>query len=91
MGQHTAGTPLKSPDNPRLLDFKGDVLTVRADGPLPPGSRVAFELKLDETRTIPIAGKIVSTAPRSDGFALVIRQTGLSREHRTALIDAVSC
>ncbi len=78
-------THSKSVDRPELLEFRGDILTLSAGAPLPPGSRVAFTLERMDLE-IPVTGKIVSSTPLLEGrFKLVIRTSSLSREHRAAL------
>jgi hypothetical protein len=84
---------IKELDAPTLRDFRGDVLTVNVQHPLPPGSRVAFSLVLSNVdETIPVQGKVVNTLPsKGDAalFQMTIRVHSLSRDARERLISRV--
>jgi hypothetical protein len=84
----------KTPLNPKLVDFKGDLLTIIAEGPLPPGSRVAFSLEIPgEAPAVSVQGKVVSaTRLPGDGaqYRMPIRIHSLLKETREALAAALS-
>ena len=82
---------LKQPEMPVFDDFKGDLLTVLSSRPLPPGSRVAFGLPLDEGPPIPVQGKVVHAGPLDDDpsrFRMTLRIHSQTREERDRLASA---
>jgi hypothetical protein len=89
-GSKTPGSA-KAPTSPVLLDYRGDLLTVSSKSPLPPGSRVDFELPLDSAgSSVRVTGKIASASVDSKGgFRLVIRVHSLPRSDRAAILDAL--
>jgi hypothetical protein len=82
-------TPYLTPLQPVFAGFKGDIVTVTADAPLPPGSRVKFDLRLvREGRAVGLFGKVVTATLLKEGVCrLTIRLHTMSREDRNALIS----
>lgn len=82
-------TPHFTPLQPVFAGFKGDIVTVVANAPLPPGSRVKFELELTrEGRAVRLFGKVVTATLLKEGECrLTIRLHTLSREDRNSLIS----
>ncbi len=84
----TTSTPYISPANPSFQCFRGDLITVDADAPLPPGSRVEFELILPRAdKTVPVIGKVAKVSAQGAVFRIQVRVHSLSREVRAALTD----
>lgn len=83
-----AGTPYVTPLNPLFVSFKSDLATVQVEVPLPPGTRVEFDLALPRgNKTVHLVGKVVSVSPDREGrFRMNVRVHTLSREERAALI-----
>ena len=85
---------IKTPVDPVLHDFRGDLLTVIAAAPLPPGSRVAFPLDIPgEDNVVPVQGKVVYAKPLPEDAALCkmsIRVHSLQKEARDILLAAAA-
>ena len=81
-------TPFLTPANPAFSGFKGDLLQLTADAPLPPGTRVELDIFLPRgDRTVHVAGKVVKAAPPQKGrFGLSVRLHSIPREDRLALV-----
>lgn len=80
-------TPNLIPSNPTFIAFKSDLVTVRVDAPLPPGSRVAFDLKLERgNKTLHLAGKVTTVSKASEGHCrMTVRIHTVSRTERADL------
>ncbi len=78
--------PVLTIKQPVFYGYKGDMLTVISDTPIPPGSRIDFPLNLKSAdKAIPVRGKIVASVPIAGGFRITIRLNSLSREDRNSL------
>ncbi len=88
MGEGHSRFGVKRVEEPRLLDYKGDLLTVSASRPLPQGSRVEVLLRLAKGgRELTVAGKVITFTSDGDGrFTLVVRCHSLTKEDRDALL-----
>ena len=82
----------KAVEAPRLIDFKGDILTVKTSAPLPQGLRLDFSLPLEKVKMcVSIKGKVVSITPIRDGeFCVAIRCHSLKKNERQALFDEIN-
>jgi hypothetical protein len=82
------------PERPVFDDFKGELLTVLARKPLPPGSRVAFALALEDAgEPMGIQGKVVHSIPVVDDltwYRMTLRIHSQSRKERDRLAAAAS-
>jgi hypothetical protein len=78
-------------EGPRLIDFKGDLLTATTRTPLPQGMRVDFSLRLEkQNQTVSIMGKVVSIVPVGDDlFNVTIRCHSLKKDERRAVTDEI--
>jgi hypothetical protein len=87
-------TTTKEPQNPLFYDFKGDLLTVIAASPLPPGSRVAFPLNIPgEDNIVSVQGKVVCATPLPEDaptYRISVRVHSLPKADRDALLAAIS-
>ena len=83
-----ASTPYTAPSNPLFKSFRGDLVTIVAEAPLPPGSRVEFNIHLTRAnKTVLVTGKVVTVSAQSPGaFQLNVRVHSQSRDVRDALI-----
>ncbi len=81
-------TPTLSPQNPLFLRFKNDILTVSAEAPMPPGSRVELSLPLHRAeKTVNVSGKITTVRRLKEReFEMAVRLHTVGREERTALL-----
>lgn len=82
---------IKEPETPAFIDFKGELLIVSAEAPLPPGSRVAFSLPINDGNPVPVQGKVMSAVPMTDDpvkYRITLRIHSLTREDRERLIAA---
>ena len=81
----------KTMSNPAMIGFSGNLLTVSATEPLPPGSRVELDLALgDDTKSLTLRGKVVSISSQAGGYQIRVRLHGLTREQIQALHEALS-
>jgi hypothetical protein len=73
------------------LALRIDLLTVTCAGPLPPGSRVRFELARPGTAAaLALSGKVAGLERHpAGGYLIRLRLHGLSRADRTALEELV--
>ena len=85
---------IKTPVDPALHDFKGDLLTVIAASPLPPGSRVAFALDIPgEDNLVEVQGKVVYAKPLPEDTShckMSIRIHSLPKADRDTLLAAAA-
>ena len=82
---------IKSPEAAELMEFKGDLLTVSATRPLPPGSRVAFVLPIGGETPVSVQGKVLHADPMSEDsnrFLMTLRVHSLTRDERDRLLSA---
>ena len=82
----------KAVEAPRLIDFKGDILSAKTSAPLPQGLRLDFSLPLEIVKMcVSIKGKVISITPIRDGeFRVAIRCHSLKKNERQALFDEVN-
>lgn len=93
MGDSSSRIGVKRIEEPRLIDYRGDLLTVSSSSPLPQGSRVEVPLRLaNGGRELTVAGKVVDFSRSADGrFDIVVRCHSLTKDEREAVLDDVQC
>jgi hypothetical protein len=75
-----------------LIGLSADLATVRTDTPLPPGTRVRFEVELpDGGRPFTLVGKIVGLERRASAtYDVRVRLHSLPRGARAALVELLA-
>ena len=82
----------KIPQHPMFNSFAGEKLTITAAAPLPPGSRVSFQLDLPGTLApVPIQGKVLLATPLqvdTSQYRMTISLHTVRREEKARLLAA---
>ena len=72
-----------------VIDYHGDMVVLKCNTGLPPGSRVLIKLPVELARGVAFQGKIVNLKKDGDdGFEVKVRLHNLSREMKD-LMEAV--
>lgn len=92
MSQVLFNANIKTIENPLPIDLNGNVLTVIAKSPLPPGSRVDVKLSSSKNPSkVSVAGKIATLDSLGEaGFKIKIRLHSVTKEQEDLLNSILS-
>lgn len=84
------GAPPVDMEDAIFIDYLGDLLTVEAPAPSPPGSRVKLNIRPSEQAApLTLQGKVVSIAKKTSGkYEMKIRLHTLAKNHKSLLAQA---